>query len=204
MKNIHTILSELGITVPEDKTADLNKEVAANYKTVAEFDKQASKLTAMTERAETAENTLKGFEGEDFDAITKDRDEWKQKHDTLVQKHQEEADAREFNDLLTVAIGEAKGKNTKSIIANLDVDALKSSKNRDKDIKAAIAKVKEDCDYLFDSDDDGTPPAKFTDKRKGGGAGSGGKLTIDTIRAIKDPAERQAAIAKYMQKGMNN
>jgi hypothetical protein len=195
MKNIHTILSDLGITVPEDKIADLNKEVAANYKTIAEYDKQAGKLTAMTERAETAENTLKGFEGKDFDAITKDRDEWKQKHDTLVQKHQEEADAREFNELLTAAIGEAKGKNAKSIIANLDVDVLKSSKNRDKDIKAAIAKVKESDGYLFDADDGGTPPAKFTGPRKDGGNG-GGKMTREEIMAIPDRAARRDAIAK--------
>ena len=195
MKNIHTILSEYGITVPDDKKADFDKAIAANYKTVAEYDKQAGKLTAMTERAETAENTLKGFEGKDFDAITKDRDEWKQKHDTLVQKHQEEADAREFNDLLTAAIGEAKGKNAKSIIANLDVDSLKSSKNRDKDIKAAIAKVKESDGYLFDADDGGTPPAKFTGPMKDGGNG-GGKLTREEIMAIPDRAARRDAIAK--------
>lgn len=195
MKNIHTILSEYGITVPDDKKADFDKAIAANYKTVAEYDKQSGKLTAMTERAETAENTLKGFEGKDFDAITKDRDEWKQKHDTLVQKHQEEADAREFNDLLTAAIGEAKGKNAKSIIANLPIDELKSSKNRDKDIKAAIAKVKEDCDYLFDADDGGTPPAKFTGPRKDGG-NVGGKLTREEIMAIPDRAARRDAIAK--------
>lgn len=203
MKNIHTILSEYGITVPDDKKADFDKAIAANYKTVAEYDKQAGKLTAMTERAETAENTLKGFDGKDFDAITKERDDWKQKHADLEKKHQEEADAREFNDLLTAAIGEAKGKNAKSIIANLDVDTLKSSKNRDKDIKAAIAKVKEDCDYLFDADDGGTPPAKFTGERKGNG-GNGGKLTKADIMAIKDPFERQSQIAANLhlfQKG---
>ena len=195
MKNIRTILSEYGITVPEDKKADFDKAIATNYKTVAEYDKQAGKLTAMTERAETAENTLKGFEGKDFDAITKDRDEWKQKHADLEKKHQEEADAREFNDLLTAAIGEAKGKNAKSIIANLDVDALKSSKNRDKDIKAAIAKVKDDCDYLFDADDGGTPPAKFTGGKKGNG-GNGGKLTREEIMAMPDRVARREAIAK--------
>ena len=196
MKNIHTILSEYGITVPDDKKADFDKAIAANYKTVAEYDKQAGKLTAMTERAETAENTLKGFEGKDFDAITKDRDEWKQKHADLEKKHQEEADAREFNDLLTAAIGEAKGKNAKSIIANLDVDALKSSKNRDKDIKAAIAKVKESDGYLFDADDGGTPPAKFTGERKGNGGNGGGKLTREEIMAMPDRVARREAIAK--------
>ena len=195
MKNIHTILSELGITVPEDKTADLNKEVAANYKTIAEFDKQASKLTAMTERAETAEETLNGFEGKDFDAITRERDDWKQKHDDLMAKQQKEAEERDFNDLLTAAIKEAKGKNPKAIAALLDTEALKASKNREKDIKAALEAVKGESDYLFDADDGGTPPAKFTGPRKDGGNG-GGKLTREEIMAIPDRAARRDAIAK--------
>lgn len=40
MKNIEKILADLGIEVPEDKVADLVKEVNANYKTIAEFDKR--------------------------------------------------------------------------------------------------------------------------------------------------------------------
>ena len=39
MKNIETILSDFGITIPEGKAADLRKAVAENYKTVAEFAK---------------------------------------------------------------------------------------------------------------------------------------------------------------------
>lgn len=192
MKNIHTILSEYGITVPDDKKADFDKAIAANYKTVAEYDKQAGKLTAMTERAESAETTLKGFEGKDFDAITKDRDEWKQKHDDLMEKHQREQEERDFTETLTAAINEAKGKNAKAIIANLDVDALKSSKNRDKDIKAAIEAVKAESDYLFDSDN-GTKPVRFTAPK--GDGGSGGALTREDIMKIPDRAERRTAIA---------
>lgn len=195
MKNIHTILSDLGITVPEDKIADLNKEVAANYKTIAEHGKTADKLKA-------AEEALKGFEGIDPKDLQSKLDEANQKLKDMEENHRKEAAEREFTEELTAAIGEAKGKDSKSIIAHLDHDALKGSKNRDKDIKDAIAKVKEERGYLFDADDGGTPPAKFTGPRKDGGNG-GGKLTVDTIRAIKDPAERQAAIAKYMQKGMN-
>lgn len=193
MKNIHTILSEYGVTVPDDKKADFDKAIAANYKTVAEYDKQAGKLTAMTERAETAENTLKGFEGKDFDAITKDRDEWKQKHADLEKKHQEEADAREFTDELIEAIKAAKGKNPKAIMALLPIDDLKASKNRRKDIDAAIAKVKESDAYQFDDGDGGTPPAKFTGPRKDGGNG-GGKLTKKDIMAERDAVKRQKLI----------
>ena len=193
MKNIHTILSEYGITVPDDKKADFDKAIAANYKTVAEYDKQAGKLTAMTERAETAENTLKGFEGKDFDAITKERDEWKQKHADLEKKHQEEADAREFTDELIEAIKAAKGKNPKAIMALLPIDDLRASKNRRKDIDAAIAEVKESDGYQFDADDGGTPHAKFTGPRKDGGNG-GGKLTKKDIMAERDSVKRQKLI----------
>ena len=44
MKNILTILKELGIEVPADKEAGLNSAVAENYKPVADYDKQKEKL----------------------------------------------------------------------------------------------------------------------------------------------------------------
>lgn len=196
MKNIHTILSEYGITVPDDKKADFDKAIATNYKTIAEHGKVADKLKA-------AEDALKGFEGIDPKDLQSKLDEANQKLKDMEEKHRTEAAEREFTEELTAAIKAAKGKNSKAITALLDTEALKASKNREKDIKAALEAVKGESDYLFDADDGGTPPAKFTGPRKDGGNG-GGKLTIDTIRAIKDPAERQAAIAKYMQKGMNN
>ena len=94
MKNIHTILSEIGISIPDDKKADFDKAVAENYKTSAEFEKKVNRLTDDLEtekkRADTAVETLKGFEGKDFDAITRERDEWKKKHDDLEASHKKE------------------------------------------------------------------------------------------------------------------
>ena len=104
MKNIHTILSDMGITIPDDKRADFDKAVAENYKTSAEFEKKVNKLTddlsAEKKRADDAVETLKGFEGKDFDAITRDRDEWKKKHDEAVEAHKKEQEDREFNQML--------------------------------------------------------------------------------------------------------
>ena len=100
MKNIHTILSEAGVTIPEDKKADFDKAVAENYKTAAEFEKKVNRLTedlnAATKRADTAEETLKGFEGKDFEAITRDRDEWQRKHNELVETHKRETEEPPF------------------------------------------------------------------------------------------------------------
>ena len=165
MKNIETILSELGISVPDDKKEALGKAVAENYKTVAEFDKQATKLANMTTRAETAEETLKGFEGKDFDAIIRERDEWKTKNEELVATHQREKDEQEFNDSLSAAISTAKGKNGKAISALLDLDALRGSKNRDKDIQTALEGLRAEHGYLFE-DNGGNP---YFDKGGSGG-----------------------------------
>lgn len=197
MKNIIEILSELGITIPEDKHAALNKGIAENYKTIAEHEKKVNRLTddlnAEKKRADTAVETLKGFEGKDFDAITRERDEWKRKHDDAVASHQREQEEREFNDGLSAAITEAKGKNAKAIMALLDLDKLRGSKNRDKDIKTALDSLRTESGYLFE--DNGGDP-KFT--APNGNNGTGGPTTVKDIMSIKDPVERQAKIVQNM------
>jgi hypothetical protein len=196
MKNIIDICKDFGIEIPADKHAEFNKAVAENYKTIAEHEKKVNRLTddlaAEKKRADDAVETLKGFEGKDFDAIIRDRDEWKTKHDNAVAAHQKEQEEREFNEMLSNAISESKGKNNKAITALLDLDALRKSKNQEKDIKAALEGIKKDNEYLFDTT--GTPPARFDDPgNKGNPAGT---LTRDDIMKITDRAERRAAMAK--------
>ena len=202
MKNIYTILSEIGITISEDKKAEFDRAVAENYKTLAEFEKKVNRLTedlaAEKKRADTAVETLKGFEGKDFDAITRDRDEWKRKHDELEASHKKEQEDREFNQMLAEAISEAKGKNEKAITALLDMDKLRSSKNQKADVKAALNDLRKGSGYLFD-DNGGMPHFDSPEK----GTVPGGGFNVKEIRSITDPAERQAKIAQFMrmQKG---
>lgn len=197
MKNIHTILSEAGVTIPEDKKADFDKAVAENYKTAAEFEKKVNRLTedlnAASKRADTAEETLKGFDGKDFDAITRDRDEWQRKHNELVETHKRETEEREFNEGLSAAITEAKGKNAKAIMALLDLDKLRGSKNQEKDIKAALDAMRTENGYLFG--DNGGAPA-FTDPNGNGGNKGGGTITKKDIMSVKDPVQRQKLIGE--------
>lgn len=56
----------------------------------------------------------------------------------------------QFSGALEKAIMGAKAKNTKAVMALLDVDALKASKNMDADITTALEAVRKDNDYLFD------------------------------------------------------
>lgn len=183
MKNIMEILSELGITVPEDKQAELNKAVSKNYKTIVEYENKVNKLT---EERDTAVETLKGFEGKDFDAITRERDEWKRKHDEAEERHRKEAEEREFNDLLTATITEAKGKNAKAITALLDLDKLRASKNQQSDMKAALDALRTESGYLFD---DNGGAAYFTASGGNKGGNPGGKkfsdMTLDERIKLK-------------------
>ena len=199
MKNIIDICKDFGIEIPADKHAEFNKVVAENYKTVAEHEKKVNRLTddlaAEKKRADDAVETLKGFEGKDFDAITKDRDEWQRKHNELVETHKRETEEREFNEGLSAAITEAKGKNAKAIMALLDLDKLRGSKNQDKDIKAALDSLRTESGYLFE--DNGGDP-KFTDPKGNDGNPGGGNATVKEIMAIKDPVERQAKIVQNM------
>lgn len=196
MKNIHTLLSEIGITIPEDKKAEFDKGFAENYKTSAEFEKKVNRLTddlaAEKKRADDAVETLKGFEGKDFDAITRERDEWQRKHNELEETHRREAEDREFNSVLETAISDAKGKNAKAIMALLDIEKLRSSKNRDKDIKSALDDMRKESGYLFE-DNGGNPYFAAPTGNPGGGA-----TTVKDIMSIKDPVERQNKIVQNM------
>lgn len=197
MKNIHTLLSEIGITIPEDKKAEFDKGFAENYKTSAEFEKKVNRLTddltAEKKRADDAVETLKGFEGKDFDAITRERDEWQRKHKELEETHKREAEDREFNSVLETAISDAKGKNAKAIMALLDLDKLRGSKNQEKDIKAALDTMRAESGYLF-GDNGGTPAFAAPAVN----SGNGGSTTVKDIMSIKDPVERQNKIVQNM------
>lgn len=69
---------------------------------------------------------------------------------------QAKMDAQAFEGRVKDAITTAKGRNPKAIAALLDMDTLKSSKNQDADIKAAVEALKKDSGYLFE--DDNVPP----------------------------------------------
>lgn len=146
MKNIFEILASLGIVIPEDKKQDITKQVAENYKTVAEFEKVKSRLEVERDNykdsLDTAQNSLKEFEGVDVKELN---GKVAQLTADLAKKdteYQAKISDMEFDATLDNAISASKARNVK---------ALKASKNQAEDIKTAIENVKKDNDYLFES-----------------------------------------------------
>ncbi len=85
MKNIEQILKEAGIEVTEEQKAAVNAAVTENYKTIAEFDKQAKKLTAAEAdrdnykgQLDTANETLEKFKDIDPDKQAEEIQKYKQ------------------------------------------------------------------------------------------------------------------------------
>ena len=202
MKNIHTILSELGITVPEDKKAGLDKAVAENYKTAAEFEKKVNRLTedlnAEKQRADTAEETLKGFEGIDPAKVNEEIGKWKKQAEEAQQNAQKQLEERDFNDALKAELEGIKftsGAARKAVEAEIRGAGLKLKNGKILGLSDMIEQLRKDDASAF-SDDKTPPPAKFT--APGTPGTPGGTLTKKDIMKVKDPVERQKLIGQNM------
>lgn len=153
MKNIETILTENGITIPEDKKDAFNTAFNENYKTAEETNRLRTSRDELKSQLDTAKNTLKSFEGVDVgelrNQITKLTGDLAAKDNEFKAKLAD----MEFSSALDSAISASGAKNPKAVKALLDVDKLRSSTNRDADIKAALDACKGENDYLFKSDE---------------------------------------------------
>lgn len=158
MKNILTILKELGIEVPKDKEENLNTAVAENYKPVADYDKQKEKLDAANETIKANDTAMKdlqakldGFKDVDVSGLNQRITDLEAEKANIQKDYDAKIADRDFNDLVKESIAAVNGKNPKAITALLDVDTLKASKNQKEDIAAALKALTEaeDSKMLF-------------------------------------------------------
>lgn len=115
MKNILQIIADAKLEATDEQKAAIEAAVKENYRTVSDYEKQTRKVETLTqerdnykEQYDTAKATLDGFEGKDFDAITKERDEWKTKAENSEKEYVAKIEERDFNDALTKALSGEK------------------------------------------------------------------------------------------------
>lgn len=179
MQNIYDILGGIGLTVPEDKKADFDKAVNENYKTVAEVGKIEAKRDLYKSQLDETQAALKGYDGVNVEEL---RGKISTLEKTLADKETEHASMiadMEFNSDLQDAIRTSGAKNSKAVSALLDLNSLKASKNRSKDIADALEKIKSENDYLFEGEKQEPMPSFL-----GGSGNSGGSADDNSIRAI--------------------
>lgn len=98
MKNIEQILKEAGIEVADEQKAAVNAAVTENYKTIAEFNKQAKKLEA----AEADRDTYKGQLDTANETLEKFKDIDPEKQAEEIKKYKQAA--KEAQDMATQQI----------------------------------------------------------------------------------------------------
>ena len=112
MIKIITELEKIGLELTDEQKESIKKSIGEETYSKGELEKKVNKAEEerdqYKERAETAEETLKGFDGKDLDTITKERDEWKEKAETAERDYNTKIAEREKNDLLKEAFENVK------------------------------------------------------------------------------------------------
>ena len=188
-------------------TPEMEKAFSGDFLSELEVNKKLSKAEndrdSWKDRAETAEETLKGFEGKDFDTITKERDEWKKKAEDAEKEYSAKEAEREKQELLKDSFAEieftsesAKMAIMAQISENVSVKNGKLIGFNDllEDVK------KNDASAFVDKEQQSLEQnkARFTQPMNNQNGGGAGNLTKKDIMAIKDPVERQQKIAENM------
>lgn len=127
--------------------------IAEHGKTITGLKKSADDLKAEKEGLKTqlddVTKKLDGFKDVDLDALKGEIEKLNSDIAEKDTKHKQELADRDFAALVKESITGAKGKSEKAIMALLDIETLKNSKNQKEDIASAIKAISESDAYLF-------------------------------------------------------
>lgn len=210
MQNIIEILKGFGFEVPADKTDALNAEVAKNYRTIADYNKQTAKITKAEEerdgykgQLEAANETLKGFEGVDLATIQNDLKTWQKKYADAEKDFNARLYARDYDDALKAEMENVKFTSEaakRAVMAEIRDAKLNLKDGKILGLNDLIEQIKtKDASAFVDEQQQSLEnnKAKFTSSMNGGTQGKG-TMTKADIMKIKDASERQAAIAEHL------
>lgn len=199
MTNVFDILKKYGLEVPEDKRADFEKEHAANYKTVAEYEKKLGKLESDRDGLQTqltaAQDALKGFDGIDVKDIQSKLQEAERKIQEAETRRQTELAARDFDDALREALEAYKfssGAAKSAVASEIRSKGLKLENGKILGLNDLMDAIKARDAGAFVNEEN--PPAKITSAMSPKTGGTKYKDKAEIMK-IKDASERQKAIA---------
>ncbi len=176
--------------------------MAENGKDLKKLQKENDNLSAdrdtWKEKAEAAETTLKGFEGVDLETMQREISDWKQKATEAEKKAQEQLYERDFSDALKTELESVKFSSEaakRAAVADIKEAGLKFKDGKILGLNDLLAQMKENDASAF-IDDAQQNMARFTTPV--GKQNTPGTMTRKDIEAIKDPSERQSAIASNL------
>lgn len=168
----------------------VEKVMVEHGKDVEKHKQQITDLTGERDGLKTQMDSvakkLGAFEGVDLDALKREIDTLKGDITKKEADFQAQLADRDFQAAINAGIAAAKGKSPKAIMALLNIDTLKASKNQKEDVAAALKALRESDAYLFDESKTNTPAKVSTggahDENGGGVASSTNTTMNDMIR----------------------
>ena len=204
MQNIEAILKQFNIEVPKEQSEEFRKVFHENYKTVKDYEKVESDRDKWKGQAETAEETLKRFDGVDLETMQAELDTWKQKAETAENDYKQKIYDRDFSDALKTEMESIKFSSEaakKAVMTEIKESGLKLKDGKILGLSDLIGQIKErDASAFVDEQSEKAKQqaARFTTPGTGRSTGGTGIMTKDDIMKIKDPSEWQAAIAQNL------
>jgi hypothetical protein len=180
--------------------------MAENGKDLKKLQKENDNLSAdrdtWKEKAEAAETTLKGFEGVDLETMQREISDWKQKATEAEKNAQAQLYERDFADALKTEFEGIKFSSEaakRAIMAEVKEAGLKLKDGKILGLNDLLSQMKEkDASAFVDDAQQQVQQnmARFT--APVGKQNTPGTMTRKDIEAIKDPSERQSAIASNL------
>ena len=193
MQKLIDTLKSFGIEIPEDKQADVKKALSEHYKNAKEIAKTLSKIEgerdSWKERAETAEETLKSFDGIDPENVKTELANWKQKAADAEKEFNAKIYDRDFSDALKAALDDVKFSSEaakKSVMADIKEAGLKLKDGKILGLNDLIEQMKkEDASAFIDESQQKAQQnaARFTTSVQNG-SGIGGTLTKEDFKKM--------------------
>lgn len=204
MQNIEAILKQFNLEVPKEQSEEFRKVFHENYKTVKDYEKVESDRDKWKGQAETAEETLKRFDSVDLETMQTELATWKTKAETAEKDYQQKIYDRDFSDALRTEMESIKFSSEaakKAVMTEIKESGLKLKDGKILGLSDLIGQIKErDASAFVDEQSEKAKQqaARFTTPGTGRSTGGTGIMTKDDIMKIKDPSERQAAIAQNL------
>lgn len=150
MQKLIETLKSFGIEIPADKQADVKKALSEHYKNKEEHNKAITKLEAdrdaWKEKAESAEETLEGFEGIDPAQVQSQLAEYKKKAEDAEKDRDAKLYERDFADALKAELEGVKFTSEaakKSVMADIKEAGLKLKDGKILGLNDLISQMKE-------------------------------------------------------------
>lgn len=146
MQNIEAILKDYGLEIPADKKEDFRVRFHENYKTVNDYSNLQTDRDNWKGKAETAEKTLKKFDGVDLETMQTELATWRTKAENAEKDYAAQIAKRDFEDALKEEIGGYKFTSEaakKAIMAEIREAGLKVKDGKILGLSDLLAQMKE-------------------------------------------------------------